>query len=736
MENFTYHVPFYVVTGGVATTGHSSDLTAGQVALIDRQTWSVATASGNGKEFFFAQGNIGGIDHNGQPVTDTHKSAFFFAKDVQNMYKSYPVRITNEEWTIGYDGSASSVGLTFEKGKSTKVKFYFYGDPIYRKFAGPKEYVVSYSPEQDCTDDDCDTTCGPDALDCRPHTARMIDKINNHPELKNFGVIAKLKNDLFVAATPTMDKWSLSVCDNGDAVALQAVKAQYPSAVITRTGRAGSTSTYQFCRLKTAGTPAAFAQSGSVQLAVCNECPTGSTASGALDVYEIARPLAGTEDLTTTNLKQTYADSIGTAYKSTDTFAGTVAAVDVTANTITITAHGLSTGDKVTYSNGGGTSITGLVTATDYYVIAIDANTVKLATTYANAIAGTPIDLTVVGVGVSHSLKTVVTSTFAIQDGAVAKVTIKVPTGTTVTALLADTATFQYTAPASCSFAAPATIAWTDIGDGISSSRTLKTKLARPSCDEDGDRLVELAAFLADFSDIVVADLEIIAGDACVDEYTVTQLSNDCLEEGCLTENATFTYNTIPSLDGAVWEVVDTPPTENTDARCGIVITAGYIDPKFGDCSFNPFDYYNNEPVRMEVSMYDEDAGNCAYRNLATVFQSRKGTIARQSGEYIVREVLMKTAAYQRYIDQFSPDPRMREAFDQNLLSMVDRKAYYVLYYVTFHANYNGMERKNEQEKFTAVFAVKESDVAQSSLETGPLAILGAKSGVSFHINS
>ena len=52
MENFSYHVPFYIVTGGVATQGHSSELTSGKIALIDRQTWSVATSAGNGKEFF------------------------------------------------------------------------------------------------------------------------------------------------------------------------------------------------------------------------------------------------------------------------------------------------------------------------------------------------------------------------------------------------------------------------------------------------------------------------------------------------------------------------------------------------------------------------------------------------------------------------------------------------------------------------------------------------------------
>ena len=148
MENFSYHVPFYVVTGGIDTAGHSSELTSGQVGLFDRQTFSVATGTGNGKEFFFAQGNIGGKDWYGRPVTESHKSPFFYGKDIESIYVSHPKEVKNEEWVIGYNGSASSVGLSYEKGKAIRIKFYFHGQPIYRFFNGPKEYVVSYTPKE------------------------------------------------------------------------------------------------------------------------------------------------------------------------------------------------------------------------------------------------------------------------------------------------------------------------------------------------------------------------------------------------------------------------------------------------------------------------------------------------------------------------------------------------------------------------------------------------------------
>lgn len=89
------------------------------------------------------------------------------------------------------------------------------------------------------------------------------------------------------------------------------------------------------------------------------------------------------------------------------TFDGSSASVVVVAaDTITITSHGFATGDRVVYSDGGGTAITGLTHATTYYVIRVDANTVKLATTYENAVKPTPtaVNLTAVGSGSSHKL--------------------------------------------------------------------------------------------------------------------------------------------------------------------------------------------------------------------------------------------------------------------------------------------------------------------------------------------
>jgi len=71
---------------------------------------------------------------------------------------------------------------------------------------------------------------------------------------------------------------------------------------------------------------------------------------------------------------------------------------------ITITAHGLNTGDSVVYSNGGGTSLSGLVNGETYYVYKINANNIELASSYDQAIDRTILQIGD-GVGSNHSLK-------------------------------------------------------------------------------------------------------------------------------------------------------------------------------------------------------------------------------------------------------------------------------------------------------------------------------------------
>lgn len=66
--------------------------------------------------------------------------------------------------------------------------------------------------------------------------------------------------------------------------------------------------------------------------------------------------------------------------------------VDSVADTISLPSNGFVNGEAVTYTvSAGGTAIQGLKPGTIYYVISVDDNTIQLASTEANAQAGTPV---------------------------------------------------------------------------------------------------------------------------------------------------------------------------------------------------------------------------------------------------------------------------------------------------------------------------------------------------------
>lgn len=76
-----------------------------------------------------------------------------------------------------------------------------------------------------------------------------------------------------------------------------------------------------------------------------------------------------------------------------NTTQGVNSIVDITADTLTLAAHGYTTGLKGQIAIDSGSLPTGLSGSTDYFVIVVDANTVQLAASLADALAGTAIDL-------------------------------------------------------------------------------------------------------------------------------------------------------------------------------------------------------------------------------------------------------------------------------------------------------------------------------------------------------
>lgn len=115
------------------------------------------------------------------------------------------------------------------------------------------------------------------------------------------------------------------------------------------------------------------------------EALIGSVSSALTQFYQDIGDASNVRVPTNTNLL-----GVVRAQTSSSTITVTIAAPAV----VSWTSHGGVTGDKVYFTNSGGALPTGITASTTLFLIRIDANTFNIATTLANAHAGTAITTT------------------------------------------------------------------------------------------------------------------------------------------------------------------------------------------------------------------------------------------------------------------------------------------------------------------------------------------------------
>jgi hypothetical protein len=198
--------------------------------------------------------------------------------------------------------------------------------------------------------------------------------------------------------------------------------------------------------------------------------------------------------------------------------------------------------------------------------------------------------------------------------------------------------------------------------------------------------------------------------------YTVIQSAEAAVT---LTEDyiGTPTYANVPSYEGFVWAECPCATEPTAYAGCaGIRLTAAYEDTIFGNCSFQPRDYYNIQPLKIYVSKVD-DAELCTDDHMDwTVRQQSIGKQASGLGETFLREYILQMGYKQEY---FEHDPRFREVMDQQHLNVIDRTKKYKAYYL-IHSIPNwvkGMNVKSYDEKYVLCFLF-ESTVDTSAFES------------------
>ena len=135
-------------------------------------------------------------------------------------------------------------------------------------------------------------------------------------------------------------------------------------------------------------------------------------------------------------------------------------------------------------------------------------------------------------------------------------------------------------------------------------------------------------------------------------------------------DGVTWTYyypndvdtSTLPVIAGVTYAnysdfVAESDPATIADLCAGIVLTGAYYETKFQNCTFQPTDFYELEPIRIYASEVDLTGSPCEFDALCVGVQCY-GLQANGVGETVVRDVILSEAYRQNHL---STDLRIRE---------------------------------------------------------------------------
>lgn len=701
MHNQEYSYPVFMVNSGIATSGHKSDIAPGQLGLFSRNTYNVVTTPSAREEVFFAFGSTRKFDKLGDMAgyQQPEISSFFKVKDVQNFEVSFPQKESkSNKVSVGYSGGSCSESLAFECGKNYVLKFYLKGSPLLRYFGKPLEKIISYNTGC-CPNTDCTTGCDDYVVDPAFHTKAIVELINNELELKQAGAKAR-----FVAS----DYVAVSVLATGTATIGAGAVTGVTGIVGGKGYTNGATVTFGGPGINAAGTVTVV--NGVVTAVVITvpgtgyvSVPTVTFSNPAnmktkycLEVCDNGDNLALAQVQTNVGNKGRVISTGRKDCKSLYEYCGDVIAADlVPTQEVALAICGACAPGYT------------LVAATDSYTIerVLAPGTVLVTngdkTTFANAIA------------TAYSGSGAV---FNSLGSGVAFVTIQVPKDTVVTSINSDIITKGITKEASCVPTVLATpIEWVACGTAYKVSRKLKITLSRTDC-AGADRLAELTAFYATNPDIVVDSLVKLGGSVgCEDCYEISQWSKGCMTDECLaTDSAEF--DTLGSFGGVLWEVVPEVAAIVPGRKVGFTVEFSIPEVFFSNASFDPNEFYEDEPISLEVAWELNYPDTCAIGALPKIKDVRSQKFRRQSGEWVMRK-LIEWQAY-HWGESFNTNPRIREALGQEILTQVDRKAFYKVYYTKFVESRAGVNTFAEQPRvFEPLIIFKESDARAADFE-------------------
>lgn len=246
------------------------------------------------------------------------------------------------------------------------------------------------------------------------------------------------------------------------------------------------------------------------------------------------------------------------------------------------------------------------------------------------------------------------------------------------------------------------TIAWTQT-DTLSKLKKVIC-LTLPLREDGNSNLADIRTFYASTDNVIQGTIVVSEGDCSTTTTSTTTTSTttttasdvvlgcteiiqmsiisdnevDLVCEGV--ENGVFTFP--QSYNGYSWEECPCCDAEVGDDCVGLRLiakTSDEITDQFSNCSFDPMDHVETEPIIIIVNFVNMFGESCTFDSMA-ITEIQTPQIPQGLGEFAVRELIL-SASYGQ--DWFTGDVRIREALEYPYLQAIDRTKKYVIYTIT-----------------------------------------------------
>lgn len=182
------------------------------------------------------------------------------------------------------------------------------------------------------------------------------------------------------------------------------------------------------------------------------------------------------------------------------------------------------------------------------------------------------------------------------------------PADTTISILMG-------TKPAYCVDTTEELVKWEECGTATKYERTLCLTMKKDECDTPTQEVIdEMNAYYNTKWGVILNSVTLVSESKCMMTVSIKQLSTNCAEEGCDTQEAPVFNTQIPGWNGQNWDVCPcTVAPEDTDCVCGIKVVGKTFGCEPDGCISIPNSYVEFDLPKFQIIRIDEETQMCKF---------------------------------------------------------------------------------------------------------------------------